>query len=187
MYSARIFPLADKYMIDISDKKGTAYELIIEPRTGHIIITNKDGSKYVSSTKDMEAMLDSLLLLKEDLFRKYLQISRELEILIKDMEFNKDSYISIRKRITESTSQLIYVTQVYEGLLKKANKNLASLNKYLYKDLDSINILIRENTKKIIELEMAFAEINYLKEKKAEIKQVCDANIRNLNNKFKQK
>ena len=47
MYSARIFPLADKYMIDLSSEKGTAYELIIEPRTGHIIITNKDGNKYV--------------------------------------------------------------------------------------------------------------------------------------------
>ena len=185
MFSARIFPLADKYMIKTSNER-VEFELVIEPKTGHIIITS-NNKEYKSSTKEMEAMLDSLLLLKEDLFRKYLQISRDLEILIKDMEFNKESYVSIRKRITESTSQLIYVTQVYEGLLKKANKNLASLNKFLYKDLDSINVLIRENTRKIIELEIAFAEINYLKEKKAEIKNICDKNIANLNSKFGQK
>lgn len=154
MYFLNIFPLEEQYL-----NNAKTDELIVDPRTGHITICKKEGSEFVSLSKDLEAELNGLLSLKDRFYKEYLEISETLEEIIRKTTESKDNINDIINSINEIRNKLTEINGYANKLLAQFNMQYKAYNKYLYNTLLPIRNLLAENTKKVVIIENTLDEL----------------------------
>ena len=157
MYYLNVFPLEEKY-----SNNAALNELIIDPKTGHITVCIEAGSKYVSKTKDLEIELNSLLSLKDKLYREYITISDELEDAVRKLENCRDNIGSINAALAENRAKLLTIGIESDRLLKLYDSQYKIYHKYLYADMENFRIIAKENVKKIIAISILQDELELL-------------------------
>ena len=157
MYYLNIFPLEEQYM-----NNAKTDELIIDPQTGHITVCTNAGTSYVSNSKDMEAELNGLVSLKNRFYNEYMSISDKLEDSASKLLEDGANYTAINENIATCRSDLTTVTADANYLLTIYDAKYKKYNGYLYNEMEGFKNIIKENTKKIIVINILLDEIKLL-------------------------
>ena len=173
MYFLNIFPLEEQYM-----NNAKTDELIIDPKTGHITVCTNTGTGYISNSKDMEAELNGLVSTKNRFYNEYITISDQLEDAASKLLEDRSNLGTILESIDECKANLAKVTEDAMYLLTIYDTKYKKYNNYLYNEMQSFKDIIRENTKKVIVIDILVEEMQILSQ---DITHIADNNNKVLN------
>lgn len=154
-YNIVLSPLEEKHILD--SKVG---ELIVDLKYGHFTI-NANGV-YKSKTKELESLVDSLMILKENLLKRYKRLVDLIDYLVK---FKKHCNDEIKKLLDEKDKlreNLEKTEQKINNKIKEFSSFYSCYRDFLYNDLKELMIPIKENLKKLLQIKSCIDECKFL-------------------------
>jgi molecular chaperone GrpE (heat shock protein) len=150
-----IRPLLEENMFNA--KEG---EIIIDKYTGHVTIKHK--GKYISKTKELEARVNALLGLKNDLVKKFIELAEEIDILVKGFEAVVDDAKDVIIESEELYSELMELELSIENLLSQIDRFCLDIKEYQYEEFRQHLNPVIDNLREIIKLRAVLDELTFL-------------------------
>lgn len=150
-----IRPLLEKNMFN-----GKEGEVILDKNTGHVTI--KHNGKYKSKTKELEARVNALLGLKNQLVKKYIEIADEIELLVSEFDRIKKRTKEIKAKAEELYDKLMELEQKINILMSQIDRFCLSLKNFQYKELRVHLDPIIANLRQIIYIKANIDELVFL-------------------------
>lgn len=154
-YHIEVFPLKEKYMNSAVDG-----ELIIDTKKGHISI--KSGDNYLSKTKELEARVNSLSNLSNDLTNHYLDLEEDITYLIDEYKKLKSKSKTTMNTVEDLNSQLDKVKIILDSYKSKLDSYCESLIEFQYTEIRPYINMIVDNLKKVLKLQSDLNELEFL-------------------------
>lgn len=175
MYFLNIFPLEEQYL-----NNAKTDELVVDPKTGHITICTDEGTEFLSNSKDMEADLNGLLSLKDRFYKEYLSISDELEDAVNKLTVCRENIKEINNTISNCQIKLININQLADSLLTTYDAQYKKYNRYLFNDMETFRRITRENSKKLIAINIILDEVKLLSQDINSIRSINNSTVSNI-------
>ena len=135
-------------------------ELIIDKNTGHVTI--KHNGKYVSKTKELEARVNALLGLKNELVKKFIELADELEILVSGFDKIHEDTREVRTTTEELYNNLIELELTIESLMSQVDHFCLEIKEFQYEELRRYLNPIIANLREVLKLRAIVDELKFL-------------------------
>jgi chromosome segregation ATPase len=148
-------PLLEQNMFNA--KEG---ELIVDKNTGHITI--KHNGKFMSKTKELEARVNALLGLKNELVKKFIELADELEILVSGFDKLKNDAREVKETAEELYNELIEIELAIKSLMTQVDRFCLEIKEFQYKELRRYLDPIIANLRELLKLRAIVDELKFL-------------------------
>jgi hypothetical protein len=150
-----IRPLLEKNMFNA--KEG---EIILDKNTGHV--TFKHNGKFRSMTKELEARVNALLGYKNQLVKKYIELSDLIDILVTGFDTIYDQTTEVFREAEELYSQLVQLDYKIQNLMTQIDAFCLEIKNFQYREIRPYLDPIVDNLKSLILIRANLDELAFL-------------------------